>query len=179
MVLVLPTSGIQKLQLARAQKFGIIGLFSLGLLTTLVSLSRATLFFHQATKGPNEWNPAYETYIFMILASAETSAACLCSCTPVIRPFLLKAGDIMSSSFNASSLRSLVSKSRLSSQATKSDNSELKSGGSNKNHTISRTVEVDMDSIPLRKTSSADDSLRQANVLGYAEHSDGPATATA
>ncbi|KAF2115521.1 hypothetical protein BDV96DRAFT_575627 [Lophiotrema nucula] len=178
MVLILPISGVVKLQLGRAQKVGIIGLFSLGFLTTLVSLARATLSFHQATHT-TRWNPAYEAYNFMMLVAAETSAACLCACIPVARPFLLKAGELASRSINVSSLRALVSKTSLSSQANRSDAYKSMSGDSNKKDTISRTVDVDMDSIPLRQTASANESLERANVLGYAEHREPPATATA
>lgn len=146
--------------------------------TTLVSLARATISFHQARQGPGQWNPAYQTYNYMMLVGAETSAAVLCACIPVARPFFLKAGQIASRSLNTSSLRAFISKTSLSSQSNKSDTYGSLSGDITKKDTISRSVEVDVDSIPLRQT-SANQSFERANTLGYAEHRDPPASATA
>lgn len=179
MVLILPIRGVLELQLPRAQKVGIIGLFSIGFLTTLVSLARATLSFYQATQGPTRWNPAYETYNYIMLVAAETSAACLCACIPVSRPFFVKAGQLASRSINASSLRGLISKSNLSAQESQGDTFDSISKDANKKDTISRTVDIDMDSIPLRKTSSGNQSLDRANVLGYTETHESPATGRA
>jgi hypothetical protein len=115
----------------------------------------------------------------MTLVAAETSAACLCACIPITRPFFTKAGKIASRSLNTSSLRALVSRTYLSSRASQGDKLDTSSHDSNKKDIIYRTVDIDMDSIPLRKTSSVEQELDRANILGYAESNNSPATARA
>ncbi|KAF2820878.1 hypothetical protein CC86DRAFT_427812 [Ophiobolus disseminans] len=177
-VLILPISGVAKLHLPRNQKIGIIGLFSLGFLTTAVSIARASLSFQQAVKPP-QWNPAYQRYYYITLGAAETSASCLCACIPVARPFFVAAGEFATQSLNVSSLRHIISKSSLSSRSNRSNAFESRSRDIDKNDAISRTVDIDMDSMPLRKSTSARQSLDRTNILGYTENHEGPATARA
>lgn len=145
----------------------------------MVSLARAVLSFQQAVTPPN-WNPAYSAYNYMMLAAAESSAACLCACIPVAKPFFWKAGELASRSFNISSLRAIVSRSSLSTKTSQSDNFESSSATTNNNKdAISRTVDIDMESMPLRKSTSVERSLHQPHIVGYTENHESPATTRA
>lgn len=145
----------------------------------MVSLSRAILVFHQTNISHTKWNPAYTSYNFIMFGAAETSAACVCACIPIARPFFVKAGQFATRSINMSSIRALISKTNLSSEATQRGPLDSISRNTSSNDKISRTVEIDMDSMPLTKTSSANRSLDRANVLGYTENHETPATGRA
>ncbi|KAF2830933.1 hypothetical protein CC86DRAFT_453213 [Ophiobolus disseminans] len=174
-VLINPISGIAKLHLPRAQKIGIIGLFSLGFLTTAVSIARASLSYQQAVRPP-QWNFAYQRYYYIVLGAG---ASCLCACILVARPFFVAASEFATQSLNVSSLCHIISKSSLTSRSNRSNKFESSSWDIDKHDAISRTVEIDMDSTPLRKSTSARQSLDRTNILGYTENHEGPATARA
>jgi hypothetical protein len=145
----------------------------------MVSLSRAILVFHQTNISHTKWNPAYTSYNFIMFGAAESSAACLCACIPVTRPFFIKAGQIATRSMNMSSIRALISKTNLSLQATQGVSLDSTSRNISKNDKISRTVEIGLDSMPLKETSSANHPLDRANILGYTESHETPATGRA
>jgi hypothetical protein len=142
----------------------------------MVSFSRAILVYHQTNISDTKWNPAYTSYNFIMFGAAESSAACLCSCIPVTRPFFVKAGQVAARSITGTSFRALLSRTNLSSQATQRHPQDSMSRKTSRNDKISRTVEIDMDSMPLTKTLSAKASLDRTNVLGYTENHEPPAT---
>ncbi len=136
----------------------------------MASFSRAILVFHQTKISHTKWNPAYTSYNFIMFGAAESSAACLCACIPVAKPFFVKAGQVATQSFNISSIRALISKSNLTSLASERQRSRSVSRDISGNDEISRTVQFEMDFTPLTKTSSANGSADQANIMGYTEN---------
>lgn len=121
---------------------------------TLVSLSCAILSFYQVRNGTAYWNPAYTGFNFTVLTLAELSAAILCACTPVIRPFFTKAGQVVSQSMSPVSLRAMLSKRRTSSRSASGDSNgsiSLEKETEKDKNTITRTIAVDLYSNPQQQ----------------------------
>jgi hypothetical protein len=143
---------------------------------TTVSFSRAILLYHQQKASDGKWNAAYICYNFVIFGAAEGSAACLCACIPVTRPFFVKTGQVAMRSFTGISFRALLSKMSLSSQPNQRQYQESVSREISKSDKTTRTVEVDMDSRPLTRSLSANESLNRTDMLSFTENHETPTT---
>ncbi|KXT10743.1 hypothetical protein AC579_6845 [Pseudocercospora musae] len=80
-VFLLPIPLIQRLHLDRAVKLGLTIIFALGLLTTVLSIMRATQI-HRIEYGDGD------TSYFVIRSGLELNIGIITSCLPVLRPLL-------------------------------------------------------------------------------------------
>ncbi|KAF2026972.1 hypothetical protein EK21DRAFT_91974 [Setomelanomma holmii] len=125
-VLILPIGMVSTLLLPRREKAAILGIFSLGLIATSISIMRTARF---QIKREHKWNAAYSFYNDMILTSAECSVGLMCVCLMVVKPILRATRD-----FAITSTRSLLSfgsgsgsHGRSTGSSVRSDNISLQS----------------------------------------------------
>ncbi|KAF2198553.1 hypothetical protein GQ43DRAFT_443243 [Delitschia confertaspora ATCC 74209] len=152
-VLLLPIGIVWKLTLPRREKAAVMGLFSLGMLGTAISIMRAARF---NVRNVHHWNAAYAFYNDMILTTTETSVGLLCTCLTVIKPLVRKTRDIAIYSTtqfsDLLSLRSKRSKGSVNSGSVRSRNSQgsyFRSGEG-----IKQTRQFDVDTVALASTDS-------------------------
>ncbi|PSN63323.1 hypothetical protein BS50DRAFT_679618 [Corynespora cassiicola Philippines] len=150
MVLLLPIWSISKLRLPTQQKVALCGVFAIAMIGTGVSIGRATLLF---IRPKMDWNPAYNTYMDIVMSAAECSAAFMCSCLPVLKPIFSKANNMFShASRIASSLpigKGSSGSKRLSLHSDREDHSCL---SENSQKGIHRMQQFDVDSVSAHST---------------------------
>ncbi|KAL8785196.1 MAG: hypothetical protein Q9195_008729 [Heterodermia aff. obscurata] len=82
-IIALPIPQVWKLQLSRMRKVGLVGIFLLAALTTIISIVRVNFNAHIDVTDPT-WNFVKVA----ILSTVEVSVGVCCACMPVIYPLL-------------------------------------------------------------------------------------------
>ncbi|KAF2688529.1 hypothetical protein K458DRAFT_330926 [Lentithecium fluviatile CBS 122367] len=151
LVLILPVGMVLRLMLPNREKAALLGIFSLGILATSISVMRTIRF---QTKRDHHWNQAYSFYNDMISTSTESSTGLMCVCLTVIKPLLRKSRDLAVSSTRnllSSASRSYRSKGRSTGSASiHSDNISLHSR-KHKNDGITAIRQYDVQTKDLAK----------------------------
>ncbi|KAF2787552.1 hypothetical protein K505DRAFT_421699 [Melanomma pulvis-pyrius CBS 109.77] len=154
MMLLLPVWSISKLRLPKQQKIALVGVFAVAMIATGVSIGRAALLF---IRNHVQWNPAYNTYMDIVMTASETSAAFMCSCLPVLKPIIIKVNKLCSRSVSRITGTLQTGRrdptgskaSRLSLHSDR-DTDTWKVNSSQKGIHRVREYDVDVDVIPLQ-----------------------------
>ncbi|KAK1711435.1 hypothetical protein BDP67DRAFT_405879 [Colletotrichum lupini] len=85
LVVLLPIPYVWKLQLHKAQKFALAGIFALGTFVTVVSMARLNVILSVDLTSPDiTWN-FIDTIIW---TNVEANTAIICACLPCLKPIL-------------------------------------------------------------------------------------------
>ncbi|KAI9883234.1 MAG: kinase-regulated stress-responsive transcription factor skn7 [Watsoniomyces obsoletus] len=83
--LLLPAPAVLRLHLPRRQRFAVLGIFMIGSIAVIVTVARLVVYLNGEYKNPDAtWVMAVQ----LMLAIVEANVGLICSCAPVIKPFL-------------------------------------------------------------------------------------------
>ncbi|KAF2233500.1 hypothetical protein EV356DRAFT_503586 [Viridothelium virens] len=161
-ILLLPLVTISQLRMARKTKFGLVGVFSIGVIACALDMAR---IIELTTDTDDKVDPSYGVVIFLALSAATEVTAITCACLPVIVPAMLKVykshqGQEYPYGLDYSGRTSGGTSvyHRRSHAFAPLDETRLKTtiyGGGKPNHAATHSREIDKDNIPLANVAQA------------------------